>query len=155
MHPATTRRRTVMTLAHALRAAHHWPMDTALRWAWRIEKSDIAACVAGVRYGQRQTALAHLGRYHARDTWLSLQREPRNPHDTHAVAILATIAGRGCARVGYLAAPVARVLAPLMDRGLLVRVNEWSITDGDIMGLRLSLTVGTATRLHRTHIRIA
>ncbi|MHB1628034.1 MAG: HIRAN domain-containing protein [Bacilli bacterium] len=155
MNPTSTRRRTVMLLAHSLRAAHSWPMSVALRWAWRIEKSDIAARVAGVRFGQRQTALEHLSRYAARDTFLSLRRESQNPHDRNAVAIIVTVAGRGSVRVGYLAAATARVVAPLMDRGLLVRVGEWAITSGDIMGLRLRLTVGGATRFQRTHIRIA
>ena len=155
MNPVTTRRRTVMTLAHNLRAAHSWSMSTALHWAWRIERSDIAARVAGVRYGQRQTALEHLSRYDERDTFLPLRRESQNPHDRNAVAIIVTVAGRGSVRVGYLAAATARVVAPLLDRGLLVRVGNWSITGGDIMGLRLRLTVGGATRLHRTQIRIA
>jgi|GEM_PF-3797183 len=155
MNPTTTRRRTVMLLAHSLRAAHSWSMSVALRWAWRIEKSDIAATVAGVRYGKRQTALEHLSRYSARDTFLSLQRESQNRYDRNAVAIVVSVAGRGSARVGYLAAATARVVAPLLDRGLLVRVGNWSITGGDVMGLQLRLTVGGATRLHRTHIRIA
>ena len=155
MNPITTRRVAVMLLAHSLRTSHNWPMSVALKWAWRIEKSDIAARVAGVRYGQRQTALEHLSRYAARDTFLSLRRESGNAYDRNAVAIIATVAGRGSVRVGYLAATTARVVAPLMDRGLLVRVGGWSITSGDIMGLQLRLTVGGATRFHRMHIRIA
>ncbi|HET7264898.1 MAG TPA: single-stranded-DNA-specific exonuclease RecJ [bacterium] len=76
----------------------------------------------GVTFGERQAVIATL---RAGDR-LRLRREPANPHDPHAVEILA-VDGRP---VGYLNARLAGRLAPLMDAGIRYVASVSGVTGG-------------------------
>lgn len=78
--------------------------------------------VAGVTFEGRQEVVRTL----APGDPLVLRREPHNPHDPHAVAVL-TAAGT---QIGYLSAHVASRLAPTMDSGVGYTVNVTQITGG-------------------------
>ena len=150
MNP-NARRRTIMLLAHSLRVANHWPMSTALCWAWKMERARLCVQAVGVTFGRRQEALRRLSRYPADMTALGLVQEPGNAHDPHAVAVVASVRGLGSVTVGYLPRRVAAILAPLMDRGQALRVCGWTTAEG---GLRITLAFGQG-RERAARLRIA
>ncbi|HXF83578.1 MAG TPA: single-stranded-DNA-specific exonuclease RecJ [bacterium] len=78
--------------------------------------------VAGVTFEGRQEVVKTL----RPGETLRLQREPANPVDPHAVAVL-TASGR---QVGYLSARIAARLAPSMDAGALYTASVAQITGG-------------------------
>lgn len=57
---------------------------------------------------------------------LDMKREPNNPHDSNAVAVM-----RGDACIGHLKADVAADIAPLMDSGVKVTGKILQITGGN------------------------
>ena len=61
------------------------------------------------------------------DTELILRRDPHNPHDQNAVAVLAPD-GR---QLGFLPAETAKNVAPHMDHGVIYRAFVTSVTGGD------------------------
>jgi len=78
--------------------------------------------VAGVTFEGRQALLPEIRAGQV----LRLVREPANPHDPHAVAIV-TENGR---QVGYLSARLAGRLAPSMDAGARYTVTASQVTGG-------------------------
>lgn len=134
----------VMTLAHSLRRANHWPMSTALRLAWKMARGGIAVHVAGVTFGNRQEALRHLAWYPAKRKVVTIKRVA-NAHDSNAVAVYVTVIGKGTVQVGFLPRHVAVLLAPLMDKGLTPEIADWEVIRGKTLGiaLRLHLLAGT------------
>jgi hypothetical protein len=67
--------------------------------------------LAGVTHGDAQANINKLGGRHIGD--YDLVREPDNPHDPNAIKV----AYLGEIDMGYVPAPVASTLAPLMDQG--------------------------------------
>lgn len=137
-------RTTVMTMAHNLRKAYNWPMSTALRWAWKMVRAEIGVHVAGVAFGQRQEAMHRLAWYPSRRKVVTLGRVT-NAYDANAVAVYVTVIGKGTVQVGFLPRTVARLLAPLMDKGLTTEIASWEVMRGKTIGvsLRLHLVPGT------------
>jgi len=96
--------------------------STAFTKSWQTVKAGtVAAKVAGVTFGNRQTALEHLTRYEPTDISIDLNREPTNAYDENAVAVVATVEGKGSYTVGYLARTLAAIVAPLIDYGKSVQ----------------------------------
>jgi hypothetical protein len=48
---------------------------------------------------------------------MELVRERDNAHDVNAVAVIATVAGKGSYTMGYLPRVLAAFIAPLLDAG--------------------------------------
>lgn len=89
----------------------------AFKTAWAMAKARLVEKVAGVQFGRRQTALAHLTQYPEDAVRLHLIRERDNLYDVNAVAVSAEVLGKGQYKMGYLNRPAAALVAPVMDRG--------------------------------------
>ena len=110
----------VMTIANKL-VAQGWGRATAMIRAWALVKlPTLETKVAGVTYGNRQKAIEHLAHYAPESITIRLEREQGNEHDRNAVAVWATVEGKGSYCVGYLPRALAAFIAPLMDAGKAV-----------------------------------
>ncbi|WP_067936456.1 hypothetical protein [Alicyclobacillus kakegawensis] len=133
-------RKTVMLLAHSLRKAKGWNMSVALRWAWKMVRSEVVTHVAGVTFGRRQEAIDRLMRYNARRVVFTLRRTP-NQFDENAVAVDVTVIGKGTVQMGFPPRHVVQLLASAMDKGCCPVVYDWHVTGEQTHGLRLSLSL--------------
>lgn len=107
----------VMTIANKL-VAQGYNRANAMVKAWALVKMPVVETkVAGVTYGKRQTAIEHLSHYAPSDISISLKREKENEADRNAVAVIATVKGKGSYCMGYLPRALAAFVAPLMDAG--------------------------------------
>lgn len=133
-------RKMCMVLAHSLRKEKGWTMSVALRWAWKMIRSDVVINVAGVTFGRRQEAIERLLRYSVRRVVFTLRHTP-NPADENAVAVDVTVIGKGTAQVGFLPRNVAAIIAPLLDHGCCPVVQNWHVTGEYLHGLRLHMAL--------------
>jgi len=93
-----------------------WNRAHAMIRAWALVKAEtVEARVTGVTFERWQEAIAHLTRYDDSRIRITLRRERDNAHDTAAVAVVATVAGKGSYRMGYLPCPLAAVVSALSD----------------------------------------
>jgi hypothetical protein len=75
------------------------------------------------------------------DEDLELVREPDNPHNENAIAVLRFSSGQQC---GYLRANLASQIAPLMDAGVNVTAGVLEVTggeDGSRFGLNIQVEI--------------
>lgn len=86
----------------------------------------------GVTFEGRQAILATL----QRGERLRLAREPHNPHDPNAIALI-TASGE---QIGYLKRELARHLAPLMDAGVEYEASVSEVT-GQVEGRSLGVNL--------------
>lgn len=99
--------------------------------AWSlVKKKPIETKVSGVTYEKRQKAIEHLTRYPSNNIGISLEREKTNLYDANAVAVMASVTGRGSYCMGYLPKPLASIVAPIMDRGESVISSLKQISGG-------------------------
>ena len=95
--------------------------SAAFRKAWQTVKAEIIETkVAGVSYGNRQTALEHLKKYDSELISVNLERDRTNEHDNNAIAVIATVTGKGSYTIGYLPRTLSATIAPLIDYGKAV-----------------------------------
>ena len=110
--------------------------------AWiTVKLRTITTKTAGVTYGRRQGLLDRLNRYSPDAITITLQRENGNAYDPNAVQIVATVRGKGSAVMGYIGRELAKVIAPLLDKGKAVKAAFAGITGGHEYGLNYGLTV--------------
>ena len=113
----STKNSKVMTIANRL-VKQGYNRSNAMIKAWALVKLEtIETKVAGVTYGKRQKAIEHLSRYDSADISINLVRERENTADKNAVAVFATVKGKGSYCMGYLPKVLAAFIAPLMDAG--------------------------------------
>ncbi|MBI4279602.1 MAG: single-stranded-DNA-specific exonuclease RecJ [Armatimonadetes bacterium] len=109
--------------------------DEYLQWRGRVEDAEVIHTkVVGVTFGDRQAVVATV----SPGAPLALVREPRNPHDPHALRVL-TADGRD---LGYLSARLAGRLAPAIDAGARYEVRALQVTggaEGQSLGLNIVL----------------
>lgn len=116
----------------------------AFRAAWKMAKSGGVAKVAGVTFDGRQRLIQRLATYSQEDVTISLRRDNANIFDPNAIAVVASVKGKGSATVGFISALTAKKLARLMDRGIGIKAALESIVggyDGLSYGLRLRLAI--------------
>jgi ADP-ribosylglycohydrolase len=135
----------VMTIANSL-VKDGVGRSAAMVKAWALIKlAAVDTKAAGVTHGRRQQALAHLERYPAGMVSVSLIRERENAFDKNAVAVVASVAGKGSYVVGYVPRMLAAFLAPLMDAGKGVQASYRAVTGGfdplAFRGLAISVAV--------------
>ena len=107
----------VMTIANRL-VKQGYNRANAMVKAWVLVKlPNICTKVAGVTYGKRQQAIEHLTHYRPEHIRISLYRDNANAYDRNAVAVIATVKGKGSYTMGYLPKALAAFIAPLMDAG--------------------------------------
>lgn len=135
-------RSRVMHLANRLHYTAGHCRSLALRMAWclvrRTQAGILHTKLRGVTVNQRQRLLSALAKQPAGSSRLALHREPENPADLNAVAVIARIRtwdGWKWFRIGYLSRDHAGWLAPLLDAGLKPRVELAGITGGPDTGL--------------------
>ena len=102
----------------------------AFKKAWELAKlPEISVKVKGTTATPlRQEALEHLTRYAADRVMFRIAPEPNNAHDSNAVAVIASVKGKGSFRIGYLARELAANISELMRAGLAV------LTSGNVTG---------------------
>ena len=107
----------VMTIANKL-VAQGYNRANAMAKAWILAKLPLVETkVCGVTFGSRQKAIEHLNRYNPSDIYITLKRERNNQNDRNAIAVIATVNGKGSYCMGYLSRALAAFVAPLMDSG--------------------------------------
>ena len=107
----------VMVIANRL-VKQGYNRVNAMVKAWVLVKMPLVETkVAGVTFGRRQQAIEHLARYQAEQISITLVRDRGNTHDANAVAVIATVAGKGSYTMGYLPRALAAFIAPLLDAG--------------------------------------
>jgi hypothetical protein len=118
--------------------AHRMGRHNAFIQAWQIVKAGgIEVAVRGVSFGNRQEALRRLASYRQEDVRAILVREPDNPADHAAVAVMVGVqGGKGLFRLGYVPRNMAPVAAALAGRFPRLRLVE-----GTTRGARLALGV--------------
>lgn len=122
-----TQHSKVMTIANKL-VKQGYNRANAMVKAWVLVKlPNICTKVAGVTYGKRQQAIEHLTHYRPENIRISLYRDNANPYDRNAVAVIATVKGKGSYTMGYLPKALAAFIAPLMDAGRTITSRLASI----------------------------
>ena len=111
----------VMTIANRL-VAQGYNRANAMVKAWVLVKMPLVETkVSGVTFGNRQKAIERLARYSPEQIHITLQRESTNQYDTNAIAVIASVEGKGSYNMGYLPKALAAFVAPLMDTGKTVK----------------------------------
>ena len=107
----------VMTIANRL-VKQGYNRANAMVKAWALVKMpQLLTKVSGVTYGKRQTAIEHLTHYRPELVKVSLCRDTRNAYDKNAIAVIATVQGKGSYTMGYVPKALAAFIAPLIDSG--------------------------------------
>lgn len=102
-----------------------YSFSTCLRLAWRSVRNICEfkySKVKGVSFSNdngvsRQTVIKALTKYSYSQTSLYLEREFNNPYDNNAIRIIAKVANKGSAQIGYLSKEIAAEVAPKLDIG--------------------------------------
>jgi hypothetical protein len=125
-------------LALGNRLAKTMDRHAAFVRAWQIVKTgSVEIRVAGVTFGNRQTALRRLAAYRPSQVRAYLAPEPENPRDRNAVAVMVGVhGGKGFFKLGYVPSAQTGMAKALIGRQPRVRVLT-----GDIYGARLAITV--------------
>ena len=103
----------------------------AMREAWRLAKlPEISVKVKGTAAtAKRQEALEHLTRYSPELVSFRIAGQPDNPADPNAVAVVATVKGKGSFLIGYLARELAAQISTLLRAGLTL-LSSGAVTGG-------------------------
>ncbi|MDE6762550.1 MAG: HIRAN domain-containing protein [Oscillospiraceae bacterium] len=121
-------RSKVMTIANRL-VKQGLTRSIATVKAWIIVKANaLRTKVKGT--SRRQSALEKLAGVNPADISVKLKREPRNAHDSNAVAVYAALRDSRVFFIGYLPKAVASVLAPLMDKNDEPSTKAFRVTGG-------------------------
>lgn len=96
-------------------------LSEALKKAWQIVKSGITTKVKGVSYGIGQRALQRLTAYNHDSVIISIKRDKGNLYDSNAIEVYAGIRDKGTVKIGFLPAPLAALIAPLLDIGVQIK----------------------------------
>lgn len=88
--------------------------------------------VAGTTFENRQGKLQNLRK--AEKAFLTLRRQPKNPHDENAIQVMAHIVTKKGTKsvfcIGYIPKDKALWMAPAMDKGKIVRVSKFEVVGG-------------------------
>ena len=121
-------RSKVMTIANHL-VKQGLTRSIATVKAWIIVKANaLHTKVKGT--SRRQDTLEKLSGVNPADISVKLKREPRNSHDSNAIAVYAALKDKRVFFIGYLPRAVAAVLAPLMDKHNEPNTRAFRVTGG-------------------------
>ena len=133
----------VMTIANKL-VKQGYNRANAMVKAWVLVKMpSVLTKVSGVTYGKRQQAIEHLTHYRPENIRISLYRDNTNAYDSNAIAVIATVKGKGSYTMGYLPKALAAFIAPLMDadKTIISRFTEVRGTGEPYMNYGLGIEV--------------
>ncbi len=126
-------------------AKYMYTFATCLKLAWRIVRGYARlnfSKVRGVSFKNidgisRQSVIAALSKYATEEISLYFEREPDNPYDPNAIKIMAKVAGKGSAQIGYVAKELAEDLAVEMDlnRKVVVILEEITGRSSRMLGV--------------------
>ena len=135
----------VMTIANRL-VAQGYNRPHAMVKAWALAKlPKLETKVAGVTYGNRQKAIAHLTQYAPESISIRLEREQGNQYDRNAVAVYAAVEGKGSYHMGYLPKALASFIAPLIDAGKAVQGAFKEVRGGGDVWMNYGMVVKVRT----------
>ena len=121
-------RSKVMKIANSL-VKHGMSRRTVMLKAWIIVKaSALRTKVKGT--SRRQSELEKLAGVNSADIKVMLKREPRNRHDSNAIAVYAVLSNHRVFFIGYLPRALACITAPLFDKGCEVCPTSFRVTGG-------------------------
>lgn len=121
MKKITLMRCKVATMANRLKKMG-LSLSEAFKKAWALIKGEtIQTKVKGVSYGIGQKALERLTRYNSERIIVHLDREKDNLFDSNAIAVSVGIQNKGTVKIGYLPAPLAKIISALIDKGIEVK----------------------------------
>lgn len=86
----------------------------------------LVAKVTGVTFDGRQENLKRVDE----NTELKLERDRRNPHDFHAIKVMALI-GNEWKELGFVPASMNKQVAQAMDNGSSFKVGLWKLVGGE------------------------
>lgn len=104
-----------------------------------VKKRDFNT--AGTTFARRQNYLAHLavsGKHYS----VRLIREASNKKDSNAIKVMAFTEDKKRLPVGYVPRALAAEIAPVMDQGNYVYVNEVQIVGGHGYSYGMKINVG-------------
>ena len=133
-----------MTIANRL-VGQGYSRPAAMIKAWMIVKlARVETKVVGVTFGRRQEAIERLTHYAPQRVTISLKRDSQNPHDVNAIAVVATVSGKGSYIMGYVPRMIAAFVAPLLDAGKAVKSVYRDIFTPSQPHMSYGLTIGIA-----------
>lgn len=116
----------------------------AFKAAWLMAKRGGVTKVAGVTYDNRQRLIQRLAAYSPELVSITLQQDKANLFDPLAVAVVASVKGKGSATIGFIPSMTARTLSRLMDKGTTFKASLDRIVggyDGLSYGARLRVAI--------------
>ena len=108
----TINRSTICRTANHL-ASTGMTRSDAFKAAWLMAKKGSISKVAGVTHSNRQQLIGRLTSYQPEQITITLRRDTANIFDPNAIAVVATVEGKGSAVIGYIPALAALKLAKL------------------------------------------
>ena len=130
MKPITRIRKQVATIANRINRKLN-DLSASFRQAWQMVKGrELVSKVAGVTFGNRQTALKKLDRLEASSVNISLEREAGNTFDKNAVKVNISVGNGKDYHLGYIPKDLAALIAPLLDKGISLIARFKSVTGG-------------------------
>jgi hypothetical protein len=106
---------------------------TTLKLSWGKAKGILRFVhtkVRGASFGNRQELLRRLTLYPSKDISITLQREPDNPADSNAVAVIAHVRDKESGGIGYLSRELSVAVAPAIDNRAVPVVIFDGVTGG-------------------------
>lgn len=138
-------RSKVMRIANRLVGQGRTRVD-AMVTAWKIIRyKSLRIKINGTSFDNRQNVLQLLCKYNPADIAVKLVRDRNNAFDSNAIAVTTAIKGKVSAVIGYLPKAVASVVAALMDKGINVNADTFSIVGGtqelESYGARINIKI--------------
>lgn len=123
-------RKAVCNIANNL-VKQGYTRSEAMKKAWILAKlPDITVKVKGTAANlTRQTALEHLTHYTPDTVTFRIAADTHNAADNNAVAVIASVIGKGAVVIGYLPRNIAQSISPLLTSGITI-YTYGSVTGG-------------------------
>lgn len=102
----------------------------AFKAAWLMAKRGGVTKVVGVTFDNRQKLIERLASYSPDLVSITLQQDKANQYDPSAVAVVASVKGKGNATIGFIPAMTAKTLSTLMDKGTVFKAHLDRIVGG-------------------------
>lgn len=104
--------------------------SAAFKAAWLMAKRGGVTKVAGVTFENRQLLIERLASYTPDLVSITLQQDKSNRFDRSAVAVVASVKGKGSATIGFIPSMTARTLSRLMDKGTTFKASLERVVGG-------------------------
>lgn len=103
----------------------------AMKKAWALAKlPEISVKVKGTASADnRQKALERLTHYNVSDVMFRIAADTTNEYDSNAVAVIATVKGKGSFLIGYLPKELAADVSPMLRAGITA-MTSGAVTGG-------------------------